>query len=705
MHWPGAVARERLARRHHRRYSIHDKRWEAGIHGRLQNKHNPKERRAAAFFSEGRAVLNLPDDLVGSFKVFLHIRGDDFDGPPIATVTLRRGLEVTPIGTAPAPGWWADRQAGSVELAAGPKQLVVAFENDKYEQGTGDRNLWLQAVMLAQEPAAADRTPPLVRLAYPRDGQRVYGADAVVAEASDNASLASAELIIDGIPTEMTVDLNLRPGEIIFPLLLRDAEPGEHTVAVRVTDVAGNATLSAHRTVVVPRSEPVERGTYDRAIHLLNRFAFGPDPDELAAVLTMGESAWLIDRLRRPLDDPGDQAAFGAALPYFVARTIYEVPRRVIAHALLTPNPVRARFVLWTQNHFSTWIRKIDGERKWQEHVAFSRLGAAPFDQLLFESAESPAMLGYLDQEHSFAGRLNENYAREIMELHTLGADGGYTQRDVTNLAAVLTGWTVSLEGDGRGGGRAARRYSFRFDRDLNDARATRLLGLRLPAVSAGKQYDRVLLAFEVLASHPSTARFVSRKLAEHYVQSPAPDGLVDDLSGVFLETGGDMTAVLIAMAGHPAFRDAGPRIARPLEYAVGQCRVSRHFQPWQVADYLQRSGTGLFGCSTPDGYPSDDASYSGSNAMIQRWRFAGGRQWQLAGLVPNRWRYSQTLPEAQWSRLVTDVIAVRLTGRMLGEASNQASLDLLAARNGTRDERVRALATFIAQLPEANLR
>ncbi len=208
-----------------------------------------------------------------------------------------------------------------------------------------------------------------------------------------------------------------------------------------------------------------------------------------------------------------------------------------------------------------------------------------------------------------------------------------------------------------------------------------------------------------MLASHPNTARFVSRKLAEHYVRVPAPDELVDDLAGVFLETGGDMKAVLVAMAGHPAFWDAGERVAPRLEYAVRQCRVTRSFHPWQVGDYLQRSGTGLFDCSTPDGYPQDDESYSGSNAMIQRWRFAGGRQWQLAGLVPNRWRYSQTLPEAQWSRLVTDVIAVRLTGRVLSENSNQAALDLLSAGAGNRDQRVRTLAPFIAQLPEANLR
>ncbi len=706
LHWPAAAAvGDRPPARRHRRFSIHDDRWAPDIRQRLRNAHNPKERRAAGFSSNGEAVLNLPEDLEGSFRVLLNVRGDDFDGPAVATVTLRRGDEVTLVGTVEARGWWTDRQAGTVELAAGPKQLVVSFENDKYEKDKGDRNLWLQAVLLAQEPVVADRTPPVVDLRYPPDGQRVFAADAVVAQASDNASLASAELIVDGMPTEITVNLNLRPGRIVFPLLLRNAEPGEHTVAVRVTDVAGNSALSAPRLIVVTDAAPTEWGTYDRAVHLLNRFGFGPDTDELAAILTMGRSAWLTDRLNRPLEDPGDLAAFGAAFPYFVGRNNYEVPRRVIAHALLTPNPVRARFVLWAQNHFSTWIRKTAGDRKWREHVSFSRLGPAPFDQLLFASAESPAMLVYLDQQGSYTGRINENYSREIMELHTLGVDGGYTQQDVTNLASVLTGWTAALQGDGRGGGEGAVRYTFRFDRRLNDASATRLLGVPLPAARTEGQYDRVRFAFEMLASHPSTARFVSRKLAEHYVRVPAPDELVEDLAGVFLETGGDMKAVLVAMAGHPAFWNSGERIAQPLEYAVRQCRVTRNFQPWQIADYLQRSGTGLFDCATPDGYPQDDASYSGSNALIQRWRFAAQRQWPLVGLVPGRWRHGNALPEAEWSQQVTDIVAVRLTGRLLGETSNRASLDLVAASPGNRDQRARALATFIAQLPEANLR
>ena len=135
---------------------------------------------------------------------------------------------------------------------------MVAFTNDKFEGDGADRNLWLQAVLLAQEPLTDDRVPPRVEITYPPDGHGehgrhvTFGVDALVAQATDNVSLVSAELLFDGMPTEMKLDLNFRMGRFVFPLLLRTANAGEHTVAVRVTDRAGNSSLSAPRTIMIP---------------------------------------------------------------------------------------------------------------------------------------------------------------------------------------------------------------------------------------------------------------------------------------------------------------------------------------------------------------------------------------------------------------------------------------------------------------------
>src|SRR5262249_48393560 len=159
---------------------------------------------------------------------------------------------------------------------------------------------------------------------------------------------------------------------------------------------------------------------------------------------------------------------------------------------------------------------------------------------------------------------------REIMELHTLGVHGGYTQGDVTSLAHLLTGWTTAREGDGMSGGEM-RGWSFAYDPALSEGRATRGVGGDFAGASPGEGYGRVRFALEVLAAHPSTAHFVCRKLAEHYVSAPAPESLVNDLAARFTETGGDMAEVLLALAQHPEFTraDLPERLAHPMEYAL----------------------------------------------------------------------------------------------------------------------------------------
>src|ERR1051325_6323234 len=167
-------------------------------------------------------------------------------------------------------------------------------------------------------------------------------------------------------------------------------------------------------------------------------------------------------------------------------------------------------------------------------------------------------MLRYLDQENSYATRLNENYAREIMELHCLGVHGGYTQQDVTSLAHLLTGWTVSREGDSRSGGEMSL-YNFRFDPALNDHAEIKVFGVNFTATEKDAAYDRIEHALEVLAAHPSTAKFIAKKLADHYLGCPAPDAVVTDLARVLEETNGDMREMLMALAKHPAFWAAEP--------------------------------------------------------------------------------------------------------------------------------------------------
>ncbi len=716
------------------RFTVFDPRWDADIRPRIQRVQGNKERTAAIFNSNATATLNVPEDLTGSFDLLLELMGQDFKGPAVATVRLKyAGEDPVLIKELPAPARWDTRKVATIDLRPGPKQITVSFENDKYEEGVGDTNLNIQSVTLATPTAAPseDKTAPSTAILYPSNGAPCYMQDVIIAQASDDRSLASLELLIDAQPTGIRADLARAPGRALLPLLLRAVPPGEHQLSIKALDAAKNESTSKPVTINVLASAPATLGPYQRALRLLDRFAFGPDTDALTAILTKGESRWLEDALSAPFDDTPDATAYQAALTrYPTTRGGGEVQRRVVLHALTTPNPARARFVLWTENHFSTWIRKTEGDRKWAEHVAFSRLGAAPFGDLLAASARSPAMLRYLDQENSYATRLNENYAREIMELHCLGVHAGYTQQDVTSLAHLLTGWTVSREGDGRSGGESSE-YNFRFDPSLNDRAEIKVVGCTFPSVDKAGAYDRTERALEVLAAHPATASFIAKKLADHYLGCPAPDAVVSDLATVFRATNGDMKELLLALSRHPAFwaTDPGadvpaPRLAHPQDFGIRLARVARHINANQVSDFLSRSGQALFDRATPDGYSELDSDYTDSNAMIQRWRLAQDFGADLVQLIPEPWRRDDavrvvgpptpgapapTAPlftsEDGWSQSVVDILAIRLTGRILSPQSNDAALKMLADLQGKRPERLQKFAPLIAQLPEAHLR
>ncbi|MBC7771190.1 MAG: DUF1800 family protein [Pyrinomonadaceae bacterium] len=695
------------------RFTIHDERWSPAIKDLLKNEKNPTELRAASLNSNGEIALTLPDGFTGHYEVQLESMGQDFQGSPIASARLVADSGEAAIGEATLQSWWAPRYIGTVDLKEEAKQIIIAFTNDKFEEGKGDRNMWLQAVVLRELPTTPDTQSPVVQLLFPpaQEHLRVYRAGAIVAEAADNLGVTTLELIIDGQPTGMTADLTHRTGRALLPLLARSLSVGKHTLAVRPSDAAGNSSTTTPVEFTVLAEAPPQLLPFERAVKLLNTFGFGPDPQELSDVLVMGEHAFLADRLARPIDDPGELPAWSLGTIRFPnTRSEYDIPRSALTHALLTTNSVRARFVFWAQNHFSTWIRKAEADRKWDEHLAFSRLGPAPFADLLLASAQGPAMLRYLDQQESYARKLNENYAREIMELHTLGVHGGYTQQDVTSLARLLTGWTTARQGDGVTGGEM-RSAEFRFDPALSDGAPLEVLGIQFTETSPEHRYERACFMLSALAAHPGTARFISTRLVQHYLAVPAPTHIVDALAAVFLESGGDMRQMLTTLAAQPQFweRNAPPRLAHPLQFSLRLSRASGNVNPWNIGDYLQRSGVGLFDRSTPDGYPEEDAAYTDSNALLQRWRLAQDNIWQLSETLPPAIRYGEfpkdAASAATWSQTVIDLIAVRIIGHVLDDVSNEAALNVLAQGKGSKQERVQLVIPFIAQLPDISLR
>ncbi len=246
------------------------------------------------------------------------------------------------------------------------------------------------------------------------------------------------------------------------------------------------------------------------------------------------------------------------------------------------------------------------------------------FEDLLLASARHPAMLFYLDQAQSVAegsagplGRtrgLNENYARELMELHTLGVNGGYTQADVRELARILTGWTVAPN----------LPSGFRFAERMHDNGDKRLLGVtfRNQGVTEGEE------AIRLLARHPATARRIATRLATFFVSDQPSAALVDRLTRSFSVSQGDMRVVLKSLIEAPEFWQADQTLFKtPLDFAcsalaaTGGAQGRREFV--QALGFLTNAGQAMHGWQTPDGYKTDAATWLAPEALTRRADFA----------------------------------------------------------------------------------
>jgi uncharacterized protein (DUF1800 family) len=292
---------------------------------------------------------------------------------------------------------------------------------------------------------------------------------------------------------------------------------------------------------------------------------------------------------------------------------IRELAQAALVRAIYSRRQLYEIMVDFWSDHFSisalkgdcAWLKTIDDRETIRPHA----LGN--FGDLLWASMRSPAMLIYLDNQENHAGNPNENYARELMELHTLGVGGGYTQRDVQEVARCLTGWTVDDH---------LFRGKFRFLAERHDDQTKTVLGQILPAGGGERDAERV---FELLMNHPATSHFVARKLARRLVADEPPASLVASAAATFVRTRGDIKSMLRTILHSAEFAAARPKLKRPLHYVAGALRQldaeSDGGPP--LLDALTAMGQPLFHWPTPDGFPDHTAAWSG--ALLARWKFA----------------------------------------------------------------------------------
>ncbi len=441
--------------------------------------------------------------------------------------------------------------------------------------------------------------------------------------------------------------------------------------------------------------------------HTLRRLTLGPTPALTAEAQSLGASAWLEAQLapdRGPGPEVEKRLAGLTTLTMSPAERAQLEPKGQAAQELVAATLVQLRYsdrqvyellVDFWSNHFNIYLggqpeiflKTDDDLAAIRPHVL------ATFADLLSASAHSPAMLAYLNQAESTRVAPNENYARELLELHTVGADGGYTQDDVEALARVLTGWSI-VGPRRRSPTIESGRFIFRQD-DHDDAPA-QVLGLSL-AAGAGQQAGEDVLAY--LAAQPATARFIATKLARRFVADDPPGTLIDALTTVFAATGGDVPALMQALVAAPEFTaSAWSKLKRPLEFVISALRVTDAAteQPRPIAVMLRALGQVPFGWEAPNGYPDVAPFWQTTSGLLGRWNFA-------LDLTANRVRGTRVdlaalTRDADTPEDVVDVLALRFVGEPLPSEARAILVDV--ARTGALEQQLPLVAGLILASP-----
>jgi uncharacterized protein (DUF1800 family) len=426
------------------------------------------------------------------------------------------------------------------------------------------------------------------------------------------------------------------------------------------------ATAGAQATALTPEQQ---------AVHVLNRVAFGPAPGDIDRVTRGGVRNYLEAQLNpatlaypaplearlRALETTNRSA--GDVLADFVelrkeardegeaakqkrragvAHIALETAEARVLRAIDSPRQLEEVMVDFWFNHFNVFSGKgVDRALI----ASYERDAIRPhvfgsFRDLLGATAKHPAMLYYLDNYLStgagptvgFGARLlarrapnaakahglNENYARELMELHTLGVDGGYSQKDVTELARMLTGWTYDQRALVR------NNQGFKFDASRHDGGEKNWLGRTVTEHGQGEGE----MALDVLARHPATAHRIGYKLAQYFVRDDPPPALVERLARSFQDTKGDIRSVLRTLFASEEFMDpsnVGAKFKTPYQFVISAARASavpvESIAP--LLGTMNQLGMPLYGCQTPDGYKNTQDAWLNTDALARRITFA----------------------------------------------------------------------------------
>jgi uncharacterized protein (DUF1800 family) len=347
--------------------------------------------------------------------------------------------------------------------------------------------------------------------------------------------------------------------------------------------------------------------------------------------------------------EPSSNGSAMTSSPQQTYQLLTEVIQATVLRQMFSARQLFEVLVDFWSNHFNIYILKNQDRylKTVDDREVIRKYALGKFRDLLYASAHSPAMLVFLDNITNVQGVPNENYARELMELHTLSVNSGFTQTDVEQVARCFTGWSVSMPTRSLLGVDYAQAGEFQFRANQHDDGTKLVLGVKIPAGGGIHDGEQVL---DLLARHPSTAQFIATKLVRRFVADAPPASLVQRATSTFTQSDGDIRAVLSTILHSAEFKQSfGQKAKRPLEYIASAVRAldaqlgttnvgvtglkgkgnanrnaAQNRNGSQViATALRTMGQVPFMWQSPNGYPDSASAWINSNNLLARWNLA----------------------------------------------------------------------------------
>jgi uncharacterized protein (DUF1800 family) len=447
--------------------------------------------------------------------------------------------------------------------------------------------------------------------------------------------------VVDGkrpMPTDPTLNA------VYEVLVAKQQRKQKDDQAAQAVATAPAATMSVDNQMMAVQSSQKKRDP-EAARTIAEQMLLLPKDQRMAAILTLPLDQRIILASSVPDPQKGQLSAdftprehelFAemAGGPDAANVIAGELQQAKVLRAILSERQLQEVMTDFWFNHFNVFLNKNEDQfyTPGYEAAAIRAHALGKFSDLLLATAEHPAMLVYLDNWQSIgpdsiaAGRpkpnakqpqrgLNENYGREVMELHTVGVNGGYTQADVTNLSKILTGWTIDHPEQGGG---------FVFEPRRHEPGAKKWFGQNVQE----NGFDEGRQALLWLAAQPQTAHFISYKLAQRFVADEPPPTLVDRMAHTFLDSKGDIRQVLLTMERSPEFwspKTYHAKVKTPLEFVTSAFRATdtNPVNPGALVGTLRNMGEPLYQMLPPTGYPMTSDHWMNSGALVDRLNFS----------------------------------------------------------------------------------